>query len=767
MILKIFATVLALVPGIAFGVERTDAARISVQRVSMAGVRGPNIAKDLHVSSGVKDSAGGNVGGDNTGGGNGGGDDNSGDNDAGGNTGGDNTGGGDGDNGDNGDNNAGGEGVSGLCNRDEYRACMDEFCMTDESQGGRCSCSDNIYAADSIVAEIQEIQAKADKMYTEQVEREKLGATADYIFESTESAEGQKTSFSTNSLLADIFSTDSVFSEEDVDMGAGDLGSDSILGAVLYNNAHEYCASMYLGACADVVKNAETMLYSRSITADCKAYDAYLADQKRNAEANVKTAEAAVRAARLSVFGSTNKYNRGECLLAYRSCIADKGGCGTHFENCLSDSLLSRRANACEDILNQCVAVRSDVEKDWKEEKELVLNDAAKFASRNARQMCLANMQACLEDNCSIATNTDCLGDVNVALKICPISEICVVQLPGASDSVKISGFWGGASDSEFENTLRVPIQNKLKYLRTKFCQNDVTQCLQEKCGADFSAPECVGKRSSALVAMCPQASILSCNGVSGADFELLVSAATLKMDYQIMQGCVNHFADQLGRVCGTDMACLPSDDVVMGMTEVPENMVQARRDLISRTQKSVDSFFKDFEGDKTIAACASLDGALGDKIFNTARMIAQVGAENRALRLLEDKIVELSRKQDLAKAEENCYKTFAVETPDETEKNYSYIRSVVFEPDLRNCHVCRMQRVCEEGGESKATSALKAAAGGLAGGASMGTMVSPGWGTAIGGVIGAVGAGAVTAATFEGKKDFCTEIESCEDVNM
>ena len=76
------------------------------------------------------------------------------------------------------------------------------------------------------------------------------------------------------------------------------------------------------------------------------------------------------------------------------------------------------------------------------------------------------------------------------------------------------------------------------------------------------------------------------------------------------------------------------------------------------------------------------------------------------------------------------------------------------------------MQQVCETGGESKATSALKAAGGGLAGGAAMGTMVNAGWGTAIGGIVGAVGAG-IGGALSGGKEEFCQEIESCEDINM
>ena len=76
------------------------------------------------------------------------------------------------------------------------------------------------------------------------------------------------------------------------------------------------------------------------------------------------------------------------------------------------------------------------------------------------------------------------------------------------------------------------------------------------------------------------------------------------------------------------------------------------------------------------------------------------------------------------------------------------------------------MQRVCETGGESKAASALKAGAGGLTAGASMGTMVNAGWGTLIGAVVGGA-ASAVGGALSGGEQTFCQEIESCEDINM
>ena len=621
--------------------------------------------------------------------------------------------------------------------REGYRACMDEFCLLDESEGYRCACSSNIEQSKSLIQEIQKIQQEADKLYTEGVEREKLGAKAVLVFGESEAA--KKSSRASGISFADWIKS-----------GSDDtaLDSDEYIGDGLYAMAAEYC-SAELEMCGDKAEMEEA-LYSRQITADCKAYSSYLAEQKVNAEANKRTAEAAVRKARLEMLDTTNKYNQGECLLAYRACVADKGGCGTNFENCLDADLLARRANACTSVLDQCMAVRDYVLQDWKAESQSILAEAAQYADKYRRQTCFAQIQVCLEDGCSTETNSACLSDINVAAGVCPIIDECDEMIPGLKESVN----------------------DKLGYLRTQFCQNDIDACLQDKCGKNFNAPECVGKSALEIAEMCPQNMFPSCKNET--QFDIIVQAALFQMDYQMMQGCVNYFDEQLGKVCGTDMACLPSDSTVESLTEIPEDeqgMIELRTLISDNSAKAVDEFFKQFEKDVTVAACLDSEKpsdkrGLGDAVFNSAKMIAKIGAENRALRALETKIAELSRQQDLEEAEKNCLNTYKVETPGDSTGNYSYIRSVSFEPSLRNCHVCRMQQVCEVGGESKAAAGLKAAAGGLAAGASAGTMITPGWGTAIGGIIGAVGAG-IGGAMAGGEKEFCQQIESCEDINM
>ncbi len=625
--------------------------------------------------------------------------------------------------------------------RDAYRECMDSFCLLDESQGERCACSDNIEKAKSKIQAVLDIQAEADKLFNEGVEREKLGAKANLVFSENNNS-GNK-----GVTAANFMSWLSGGDEDD------DVGEDVVMGSDLYDMAKKYCKSE-LKACGTKAE-MESMLYSRMISQDCKNYDAYLADQKSNAESNKRIAQSAVRKARLEMLDTTNKYNRGECLLAYRACIADKGGCGANFENCLDARLLERRSSACDNILDQCMAVRDYVKKDWAEESKSVLADAAVYSDKHYRATCLAQIQVCLEDSCATSTNAECLSDVNVAAGICPIITECNEKIPG----------------------LQTVVNDKLGYLQTKFCENDVDKCLQDKCGLDFTKPECVGKAPYEIAALCPQDMFPSCK--TAKQYDIIVQSAILQMDYQIMQGCINYFSDQLSKVCGTDMACLPTDASIETLDALPANskgLKDLRDTVIANTDAAVDEFFKQFEQDTTVAACVDSQtdskkrvrgrSSLGMNVFNSAKILAKMSAENRNLRELNSKIAELTRKADVETARNTCLTTYQKESPSDSKSNYSYIRSVSFEPDLRNCHVCRMQQVCEEGGEDKATSALKAAAGGLSAGASTGTMINAGWGTAIGGVVGAVGAG-ILGYQSGGKKEFCQEIESCEDINM
>ena len=720
MKIRIFALLLCMVPYcVASAADRSDAARASVGRVSMAGMR---MAAAPRVNDSENNNAVSDV---------------STTSDESGNT--SVTGGG----------SAGASLtiISGVpvatpenC-RDAYRSCMDEFCLLSDGEGERCACSSNIEKSKSLIKEIQDIQAEADKLYTEGVEREKLGAKVSLVFGESESA--KRASRASGLSFADWINSDDEY---------GDLAEDEDIGDNLYAMASNYCADV-LATCGDKA-DMEEILYSRQIVADCKTFDTYLAEQKANAESNKRTAEAAVRKARLEMLDTTNKYNRGECLLAYKSCISDKGGCGVNFENCLDADLLARRANACENVLDQCMAVRSLVVDDWAIESQTVLADAAKYADSKVGEICKAKTTNCLENACAISTDSMCLSNVDLAVEMCPIIKECDDKIPGYRDSV--------------ENTLAT--------IRVKFCENDVDKCLRNKCGENFSAPECIGKKVSEIAAMCPQSMFASCKNEN--QFDIIVQAALLQMDYQMMQGCINYIGEQLGSACGTDMACLSIVPSATSFTKTPKS--ETEKDalvtkVLAESDNAVEEFFKQFEKDKTVSACIDSQSgdkkvkgktSLGDSVFSAAKTVAKISAEQRNLRAMESRIAEISRSESLEEAQQNCLTTYKPETRDESKSNYSYIKSVSFEPSLRNCHVCRVQQVCEVGGESKTQSALKTGAGVAAGLGSAGTLVSPGWGTAIGGIVGAV-AGGILGYQSGGEQEYCQEIESCEDINI
>ena len=89
--------------------------------------------------------------------------------------------------------------------------------------------------------------------------------------------------------------------------------------------------------------------------------------------------------------------------------------------------------------------------------------------------------------------------------------------------------------------------------------------------------------------------------------------------------------------------------------------------------------------------------------------------------------------------------------------KEGSWTTAYIFEPDLRNCQLTRWEKVCETGGESKASGITKGVAGGAALGASAGSAFG-GWGTLIGVVVGGAG-GAIAGGKTANKQTICHEV--------
>ena len=660
--------------------------------------------------------------------------------------------------------------------REAYRDCMDQFCLLDATEGERCACSSNIEKSKPILKEINTIQTEAEKLFGEGVEYEKLGAKAVLVFRNDKKSTRAKIDF--NSWVFGGASRE--------------LDGDNEIGDELFGMAQDACADR-LAACGKDAQMEET-LYSRMVTNDCKTFNAFLEDQKKIATQNRSAAEKAVRAARFDMLGTTNKFNRGECLLAFKGCIADKGGCGQNFENCLDAELLGSRAHACNNILDQCMAVRPEVEKDWKAESVRVLADAQKYSEHNQRNTCRARVRACLEDHCSIsydiksATDAGCLTDIKVAKGTCPVIQECI-DLLGAG----VSG--GGKA---FENV----VKGQLAELRIAFCQNDVAACFQDKCGADFTKPECLGmpwigtgaNKGKGIADLCPRKMFMSCNSLPNDDqFDIIQSAAALQFNHQQLVGCANYFAEKLGDVCGTDMNCLPPFTAISNARNIEqlrsldrlttpdadaynrESIATKRQSLFTQgafmntdeatpmqrfVRNEVTARFDQLSQDSIIKECGE---RVGESVFTTAKMLAVNQADDNIQLQFLKRMGELGREQTLADGKKECgnieadRKKVNSATDMSANKSGVWVTGTRFDPILCNCEVTRVQKVCATGGQTKGMGAVA----GLTAGAGAGTAAMPGWGTLIGAAGGALAGGLLS----KGMTTDCDTITVTENV--
>jgi hypothetical protein len=629
-----------------------------------------------------------------------------------------------------------------IC-RQAYRDCMDQFCLADPLDGERCICSDAIVSARSLQNEVMSINDEALRMRTEGIERVQLGTRADLVFgTSGNRGRGNSAARQRQEELLNLFGA------------APDLAQDTdeLIGGLLLRAASNSCAAR-LAACGPDA-SMEEILYQRMIQTDCRTFNAYLEAQRREAQDNRRLAESEVRAARTAMLDVTDRFNRGECLLAFKDCVREKGGCGQEFENCADQNLIARRAHACENILDECNAVRRDVMNDWTAEVKHILAQVAINTDDNRRRSCRARTWSCLEESCSYATNAQCLTNVNVAAGICTVIDECEKMIPG----------------------FRVGIAAQLGEMRMRFCQNDATRCLQEQCGPNFMGAHCIGRSVSQIQALCRQDMFASCTGVTAAHFTNILTATLWQIDYNLMTGCVNHFAEQLGRICGTDMSCLPPNQEITLARNINDLEALFRPNAAGRTSlqdwadREVTNFMRELQRERTVRACA---GNIGNNVFHATEMVARANAQERVIRQYFDKLGELAREVDEATRRRMCEETMfnrltAGNSAHSVNDQISgaWIVSAIYEAPTRNCRVQRRQQVCGQEGVHRGDAAMRSAATGAMGGLAAGTAVAPGIGTIVGGVLGALGGG-IAGHQTGGQRTECNSIIVYDNIAM
>ena len=481
---------------------------------------------------------------------------------------------------------------------DAYFGCMDQFCITDNASGGACNCSDDIVGYNDELAAIQDILDEANRLNTEEVERVKAGADADIIFtgerrydedgnildegELSEAEEKEKK-------RADLLSLwNTSIDDSDDDLWGTSTGANiaDMVGRELYDAANQLCVNQVPESCSGDIAFLQ-QLYSRQITSDCLGYKNSLAQQRAKAENELASAESAVRNALQESFESANKYDLGQCMVEFKKCMQTADACGENWENCVATiamenmqnnaavstagttvdtvdtyditastmEMLSAKRPICENVLDQCVAVRDQVWPNFLRESAPTIKVAESQAESKFRQSCLNSISECIQTACrddiagkGVATMDACLSRPEMARSFCKVEiDPCERMEPL---------IWGYVED-------------KLAAMRVDACTQEVKDCFtaDTRCGPNFE--NCIGMDYDYIHDICPIDSLVVCKannpGFSMDDLDDMLMGLYLNIDNSMMDQCQNLVDQKMAEICGSTTDCnrFASDDTI------------------------------------------------------------------------------------------------------------------------------------------------------------------------------------------------------------
>ncbi len=481
---------------------------------------------------------------------------------------------------------------------DAYFGCMDQFCITDNASGGACNCSDTINEYNEQLNEIHGILDEANRLRTEEVERVKAGANADIVFTGErrydedgnilaegELSEAEQKAKKREDLLAlfntNLYEDDGVFENQSTVANMADM-----IGTELYNAANNLCVNQVPDSCAGDIAFLQ-QLYSRQITSDCLGYKNSLTQQLANAKNELAAAESEVRTALQESFESANKYDLGQCMVEFKKCMQTDDACGENWENCVATiamenmqnnaatstagttvetvdtyditastmNILNTKRPICENVLDQCVAVRDLVWPNFLKEAAPTIKVAESQAESKFRQSCLTNISECIQTACrddiagkGVATMDACLSRPEMARSFCKVEiDPCERMEPL---------IWGYVED-------------KLAAMRVDACTQEVKDCFtaDTRCGPNFE--NCIGMDYDYIHDICPIDSLVVCKAnnpsFSMDDLDSMLMGLYLNIDNSMMEQCQNIVDKKMAEVCGSTTDCnrFAADDTI------------------------------------------------------------------------------------------------------------------------------------------------------------------------------------------------------------
>ncbi len=473
-----------------------------------------------------------------------------------------------------------------------YYGCMDQFCIMDNVDGGSCACSDKNAGFESEIAEIQKIIEQANELKTVGVEKVKAGANADIIFAGDRQYDEDGNIIDVDDLEKnDANSKNDMLSLWDNSAFYGDVNvfdtvesTEPETGHALYNTANNLCKSQIPTSCAKDVILLEKM-YSSQITSDCEGFENTVKNKKREADAMLASAQGDVRNALKDSLEESNKYDQGQCMVEFKKCMQTDDACGSDWENCVftiagenmqnnlavstagtkaktintyditasTMEILDSKRMICENVLENCVAVRDNVWPAFLREAAPTIRLAELKSESKKRQSCLTDISDCIQTACrddivgrGTATMDACLSRPDMARSFCKVEiDTCERMEPL---------IWGYVVD-------------KLAAMRVDACTNEVKECFtsDDRCGSDFG--NCIGVDYDTIKNMCPIDKLVVCRAnnpeFSMDDLDSMLAGLYLNIDNSALENCENLIDEKMIEVCGslTDCNKFASDD--------------------------------------------------------------------------------------------------------------------------------------------------------------------------------------------------------------
>ena len=470
---------------------------------------------------------------------------------------------------------------------DSYFGCMDQFCMSEYESGGACTCHDDNAKFEKMLGDIEQQNKNAELLRTVEVEKIQVGAKADIVFgtgrqydekgnviqldakEMTPKERREARRLNLEALWNNNNNLDDIWGDS-VDSIAGKTG------AGLYSAARQLCTEQMPANCTKDMTML-TQLYSTQIRNDCRAFENALKDLRRKSDALLAEAQRDVRDARLASFDEANKFDQGQCMLEFRKCMNGPDVCGADWGRCvgilagenmqvvtkstartrvpaidhfqISDSTmesLDSKRNICENVLNQCMAVRDLVWPAFLREIAPDLKTAELNAESNKRQSCLGNISACIQKACKddiegkgVDTMDACLSRPDMA------RSFCKVQIDPCE---------------RMEPQIWLYVKDKLAAMRVDRCTEEVKECFtsEDRCGANFM--NCIGMDYAFLHEMCPVDKLVVCKqgnaNFSMSDIDNMLMGFYLNVDNAALENCQNIVSAKMMEVCGSTTDC-------------------------------------------------------------------------------------------------------------------------------------------------------------------------------------------------------------------